>query len=153
MQKPPKTRAEAAAYIIEQIEERGIKVHPSSRLMQMKRVLDRGYIDFENIDFLVALESIRDMYQLRLILEESSMATTGEFKACLRKLLQDESLPQDGNSHTPGRNTQFEMYLAAIASRAGLQPIEYAEPDVICRINGARFRAYPITEPFFLFIV
>ena len=140
MRQSPNTRAEEAAHIVKQVESLGIAIHPSSRLMQMKKVLEHGYIEFDNPKFPIAMESIRDMYQIRLILDESNSHRSNLlFQDSLKKLLRDAALPHKGNSNTPGRDTQFEMYLGAIAERGGLTPTEYAEPDIVCIVNENKF--------------
>ncbi len=106
----------------------------------MLRTLESGYIEYDDARFSVALESIRDMYQLRLIVDEmDSHVENPRFCASVKKLLQDAAAPQDGNSNSPGRDTQFELYLAAIALRGGMLPVEYDEPDVTCNVEGVRF--------------
>lgn len=140
MQSKPQTKVEQAAYILERVESLGIKISPTSRLMQMLRILESGRIEYVDDRFPVALEAIRDMYQLRLIVDEmDTHRNDTRFVANVKKLLQDAATPQDGNSNTPGRDTQFELYLAAIALRAGMSPVEYDEPDVTCTVDGIRF--------------
>lgn len=139
-QSEPQTRVEQAAYIVERVNALGIPVNSASRLMQMTRTLESGYIEYGDPRFPVVLESIRDMYQLRLIVDEmDAHRKDPRFFASVKKLLQDAAAPQDGNSNSPGRDTQFELYLAAIALRGGMMPVEYDEPDVTCNVEGVRF--------------
>lgn len=140
-QKPePQSQIERAVYILERVKSLGVQIHPASRLMLMLRTLESGYIDYGDHRFPIALESIRDMYQLNLIVNEmDSHRNNPKFRASVEKLLQDAALPQNGNSNTLGRDTQFELYLAAVALRGGMLPVEYDEPDVTCTAEGVRF--------------
>jgi hypothetical protein len=139
-QSEPQTRVEQAAYIVERVNSLGIPINSASRLMQMLRTLESGFVDYGDSRFPVALESIRDMYQLRLIVDEME-AHRNDLRFCssVKKLLQDAAAPQYRNSHSPGRDTQLELYLAAIALRGGMLPVEYDEPDVTCNVEGRRF--------------
>lgn len=136
----PQTRVEQAAYIVERVKSLGVRINSSSRLMEMLRTLESGNIEWDDRRFPIALESIRDMYQLRLIVDEmDAHRDNPRFRASVQKLLLDAALPQDSTSGTLGRNTQFELYLAAIALRGGLLPVEYDEPDVTCTVGNAKF--------------
>ena len=119
----------------------GINPHPSSRLMLMLRTLQRGqYAPFEDSQFPVALESMRDTYQLGIIVAQMrAHRDNPKFRDRVRRLLKDSALPQDGGQNTPGRDIQFELYLAAICLNAGLHPVDYEEPDVTCVIDGMKF--------------
>jgi hypothetical protein len=140
MQSEPQKKVEQAAFILERVESLGITINPASRLMRMLRILESGHIEYSDVRFPVALEAIRDMYQLRLIVDEMDAHRNDlRFVANVKKLLQDAATPQDGNSNTPGRDTQLELYLAAIALRAGMSPVEYEEPDVTCNVEGIKF--------------
>ncbi len=136
----PQTRVEQAAYVIGRVQSLGVPIHPTSRLMLMLRTLERGHIEYDDRQFPLALESIRDMYQLRLIIDQmDSHREDPKFRASVEKLLMDAALPQDGNSNTPGRDTQFELYLAAICLRGEMRPVEYDEPDITCTVDGLKF--------------
>lgn len=136
----PETRVEFLAYVIEQLRAVGVRVHPSSRLMLMHRTLQRGYVPYEDDEFPVALEAMRDMYQLGLIVEQmEAHRDNPSFRNSVQRLLKDSALPQDGGQNTPGRDMQFELYLAAICLNAGLLPVNYAEPDVTCVLGGTKW--------------
>ena len=140
MQSEPQTKVEQAAHVIKRVESLGITINQASRLMQMLRILESGYIEYSDIRFPVALESIRDMYQLRLIVDEMDVHSKNlKFVANVEKMLQDAAAPQDSGPNTLGRNTQFELYIAAIALRGGMSPVEYDEPDVTCNVEGIKF--------------
>ncbi len=136
----PQTRVEQAAYVVERVQSLGVRIHPASRLMLMLRTLEKGHIDYDDRRFPIALESIRDMYQLRLIVNQmGAHRDNPKFRTSVEKLLKDAALPQDGSSNTPGRDTQFELYLAAICLRARLLPVDYDEPDITCDVEGLKF--------------
>jgi hypothetical protein len=140
MQSKPQKKVERAAYIFERVESLGITISPASRLWQMLRILNTGHIEYNDVRFPIALEAIKDMHQLGLIVDEMDAHRNDErFVANVRKMLLDAATPQDVNSNTPGRDTQFELYLAAIALRAGMSPVEYEEPDVTCNVEGIKF--------------
>ncbi len=103
MQSEPQKKVEQATFILERVESLGITISPASRLMQMLRILEGGHIEYSDLRFPVALEAIRDMYQLRLIVDEMDAHRNDlRFVANVKKLLQDAATPQDGNSNTPG---------------------------------------------------
>jgi hypothetical protein len=136
----PRTRVEQAAYVLGRVESLGVRIRESSRLMLMLRTLQKGRIDYEDSRFPVALESIRDMYQLRLIVDQmEAHRENPKFRASVQKLLKDAALPQAGSSNTPGRDTQFELYVAAVCLRGGMLPVDYDEPDITCAVEGVKF--------------
>src|SRR5258708_506831 len=53
-------------------------------------------------------------------------------------MVNDSPLPQDDEDF-PGRDYQFQLYLAAICHKAGLVPIRYDEPDIVCTLEGMEF--------------
>jgi hypothetical protein len=136
----PQTQVEQAAYVVERVQSLGIRIHPTSRLMLMLQTLEREQIDYDDRRFPIALESIRDMYQLRLIVDQMEVHRENpKFRASVVKLLKDAALPQHGSTNTPGRDTQFELWLAAICLRAGLLPVDYDEPDITCTVEELKF--------------
>jgi hypothetical protein len=136
----PRTRCGNATYIIQQVRELGLNPHPSSRLMQMHRVLNSGFIRFEDPRFPTALEAERDLQQLGFVFDQlQSHRHNPEFKALVKKALKDSVLPQDNRQESVGRNSQFHLYLAAVCQNAGLVPVGYDEPDVSCTIDGKKF--------------
>ena len=135
----PETYAERADYVVNKLKSLGVSVAPSSRLMQMKKVLEAGYIDYHDARFPIAIESMRDMYQLQLIVEQMASHQENEkFLESAQKLLKDNSVPHNSGAHTPGRDTQFELYLAAVCLRAGML-VDYEEPDVNFVADGTKF--------------
>ena len=134
---PRRTRTEAAAYVMAEFREMGLK--PPSRLVEMHRVLSRGNVPFDDPDFFTALESLRDLHQLIFIFEQLHIhRTNSRFQRVVKHLLNDSVLPQH-DKDSPGRDRQFELYLAAICQNAGLVPVDYEEPDITCFVDGTKF--------------
>ena len=134
---PRHTRTEAAAYVIAQFRELGVE--PPFRVAEMHRVLSRGNVPFDDPDFLTALESLRDLHQLMFIFEQlHTHRDNPRFQKVVEHLLNDSVLPQY-DKDSPGRDRQFELYLAAICQNAGLVPVDFEEPDITCFIDGTEF--------------
>jgi hypothetical protein len=135
-----RTRAENADYVIEQVRALGLNPHPTSRLMRMQRALNRGHVPFEHPDFPAALEAERDMQHLGFVFSQiNSHRDSPKFLQLAKDLLSDSVLPQDNREQSPGRDAQFELYLAAICQNTGLLPVDYVEPDVTCVVGGRTF--------------
>jgi len=135
-----RTRGENATYIMDQVRGLGLKPAPSSRLMQMHRVLNSGFIPFNDPRFSTALEAERDFQQLGFVFDQlQPHRANHEFRSLVKKALKDSVLPQDNQRESVGRDSQFHLYLAAICQNAGLHPVEFEEPDVSCVIDGKKF--------------
>ncbi len=131
------TRSENAAYVVERIRALGFEPHPMSRLMVLKRVLERGFVPYDDPEFPVALESIRDLQHIGFALARMDEHTENpKFKELVKRLLRDSVLPQSDREESPGRDAQLELYLAAICQNAGLLPVDYDEPDITCVAEG-----------------
>ena len=134
---PRHTRTEAAAYVIAQFRDLGYK--PPSRLLEVHRVLSRGKVPFGDADYFTALESLRDLHQLVFIFEQLCFHRDNpHFRNVVKHLVNDSVLPQR-DKDSPGRDKQFELYLAAICQNAGLVPVDFEEPDITCFVNGTKF--------------
>ena len=136
----PLTRWEQAEYVAERLTDFGVRINPSSRIGRILRILRRPeIIEPDNPDYAVALESIRDMYQLRLIVDTmDAHRESPEFELAASLLRKDSALPQDERKDTPGRNHQFQLYVAAVCTNASL-PTRHHEPDVTCVVGGTLF--------------
>lgn len=83
---------------------------------------------------------MRDMQHLELVFKQlRTQLTDPEFLANVKRVLKDSALPQQDLEESPGRDTQFELYLSAICQNAGLLPVARAEPDVTCVAEGLEF--------------
>jgi hypothetical protein len=134
---PRRTYVDAAAYVIAQFEAMGLSA--PRRLVNLHRILQCSFIPFDDPDFRPALEALHDLHQLRFIFEElRDHRDTTAFKNVAKHMVNDSSLPQD-DENSPGRDYQFHLYLAAICHKAGLVPLRYDEPDIVCTVEGAKF--------------
>ncbi|CAN5415341.1 hypothetical protein BH10PLA2_BH10PLA2_34460 [soil metagenome] len=140
MKGEPQTRREQADYIVDLLSGFGVRISPSSRIGRMQRVLNRPeVIEPDDADYEIAVESMRDMYQLRLIVDTMDAHRDSRgFRDSVNFLRKDAALPQDDHADSPGRNYQFQVYVAALCTRAGL-PTWHEEPDIRCDLDGAMF--------------
>lgn len=135
-----RTRGENASYVIGEMRALGMNPNRNSRLMQMHRILNSGYIPFDHSEFPIALEAERDMQQLGFIFDQKGADRDNPtFMKLAADLMMDPALPQDNLERSPGRDAQFELYLAAICRNAGLLPVQHAEPDVSRVANNIVF--------------
>ena len=132
-----RTRVEAAADVLDHVRSLGLNPKSTSRLSAMHQTLQRGYVPFDDSEFSIALESIRDIQDLVFIFDELRVHRGDKnFVRVVKHLLNDSVLPQDDRRNSPGRDAQFELYLAAVCQRAGLAPVEFEEPDILCTVDG-----------------
>jgi len=136
----PTTRREQADYIVERLTAFGVRINPSSRIGRTQRVLHRpDVIQPDDPDYQIVLESIRDNYQLRLIVDTMDAHRESKaFNDAAYLLRKDLALPQDELRDTPGRNYQFQLYVAALCTNAGL-PTRHEEPDITCDVDGTTY--------------
>ncbi len=136
----PRKRREIAEFVIASLNAFGIEAHPQSRLMRMRSVLldGAGFIPPDHPCFETALEAERDMQLLQYVFEQDhAKSRHAGFKRLLHKLTDDPVLPQDNRERSKGRDTQFELFIAAICQAAGFIPVEYPDPpDVTCCVEG-----------------
>lgn len=134
------TKAERGAWVLGQISALGLTPKPNSRLLEMKRVMDRGNVDFDDPEFWIALEAERDMAHLAFVFEQLQQhPNQREFARHVKHLLNDSALPQQNLVNSPGRDKQFELYLAATCQNADLMPIGFGGPDVTFEMDGRPF--------------
>lgn len=135
-----RTLAQAAADVIDHVHALGLEPDATSRLVTMRRTLERGYIPFEDPEFPIALEAMRDIQDLMFVFGELR-AHLGDrnFVRVVKHLVNDSVLPQHDRENSPGRDAQFELYLAAVCQRAGMSPVSYEEPDIRCTVEGTTF--------------
>ncbi|MEZ6049169.1 MAG: hypothetical protein R3C11_27055 [Planctomycetaceae bacterium] len=103
----------------------------------MLRILRRpGIIEPDDPDYLIVLESIRDMYQLRLIVDTMNVYRESPNSiwppGYCGKILPYHNMIMH---NTPGRNYQFQLYVAALCTNARL-PTRHQEPDVTCLVGS-----------------
>jgi hypothetical protein len=129
-----------AKYVIEQFTALGIEVKAGSRIMEMHDLMQREHIPFEDENFMIALQAMKDLVELGFIFDQLNGAgNKDQFRKICKLMLMDSALPQNDRINSQGRDSQFELYLAAICQKAGMRPVDYEEPDVTCHVDGEKF--------------
>jgi hypothetical protein len=131
------TLANAARSVSKNFESLGVRLHPQSRVGQVVDLLkDGGVIEPGDERFRTALEGFRDISILYFVIGRL-LATIDPavLRQKLRRIIKDHVHPQDDLTKSPGRDVQTELYVAAVASKAGLSP-RFEEPDVLCDLAG-----------------
>lgn len=139
---PRRTRSENAKFVVDGISKLGFKIHSASRIGRMHRVLTTGseIVDRKDPQFETALEAERDLQMLGFILDVLQNQLVEEtFRHRFESVLNDTVLPQQNLEHSPGRDAQFEFYIAAICEKAGMRPVLLEEPDITCCVKGKKF--------------
>ena len=137
----PRNQKETAEFVIESLNSLGLEPNPSSRLMKMYKVVTgpNTVIPYGHPDFEIAVEARRDMPVLAFILEQShAKRHDSGLISKLSRVCYDSVLPQTDRQNSPGRDTQFELFVAAICQAEGLCPVGYEEPDIFCTMDGIR---------------
>lgn len=115
---------------------RGINLDGRSRLASYSDALRRYARRSSDRDVRDGLRAVHEVRQLDLIFSQlHSDLTDPECKMLASGQFSPESEPLTG--HTPGRDRQFELYLAAGCRRSGL-PVAVCEPDTIANVAGFR---------------
>ena len=140
-----RNRADAFEFVIGKLESYGLRVDVSSRWGKLRQLFfaadgaPRGIVLPDDPDFELVLEGQRDLNQLSFGFDVFPNDFLSSHLDKLRLLLQDPGLPQDAKKTSHGRNTQAELYAAAICWRAGLCPVTLDEPDVTCTHKEMKF--------------
>jgi hypothetical protein len=131
---------ENAIFVINWLGTHGFTVKPGCRLLEMHDLLQKEYHDYDTPEFWIALESLRDLVELGFIFEElGDHVGSPKFRAIIKRLLDGRPLPQNDRLDSAGRNTHWELYLAAICEKAGMTPVGFDGNDVTCTVDGAPF--------------
>lgn len=136
---------EAAQFVCDSVERLGLSLSPASRLMRMRRSLLKadgspvGVVLPDAPSFETVLEALRDVQLLELVFDRLPPDADAETVAIVRRLLQDSVLPEAGKAHSPGRDAQVELFVAAICRGAGLLDVVHGEPDMRCSFQGKPF--------------
>lgn len=138
-----RTLHEQAEYVRSAIEGMGLNINPSSRVGRMLNAIcgpdgqPRGPIlRDDKKTFLVVREALRDLQLLCFIFDE--LAVSGKVQKMVRRVMKDSVLPQADTERSPGRDTQFELFVGAVANAAGLHP-RFEEPDVVGTVGTLEF--------------
>lgn len=134
--------AENAEFVIERIKALDFYVNSQSRFMKMHRVCTNsaGFIQPNDPEYETALEAVRDLQVLAFVFEQADIhSTDDEFQRLVKNALNDSLLPQEDRNNSNGRDSQFELFVAAICQNAGMLPILREEPDVTCHAGDIKF--------------
>ena len=131
-----------AARVLRELAELGVRVDPSSRIAQQansyldpKGILPQ-IIEPDHCLFQTTLEAMRDLKQIAYILQRLRDAVPqGVLAARLKRLVEDNVLPQDTRGNSFGRDVQCELFVAALCQQARLFAELHESPDVRCRIG------------------
>jgi hypothetical protein len=124
-----------AEFVIETARNLGIEVQPASRIGLMRKVMlgadgKPTYVPVDAPGFQTALEGVRDLQIIAFILDQLRPdLEADDFRFRIKTMLKDAALPQESGPDTKGRDTQCELFVAAICMKAGLRP-KFAEPDI-----------------------
>lgn len=129
--------AQSAKDIEQFFSQMGVSLSPQSRIRQCLDAMNKGgVIQPDDSRFPAAREGLRDVLLLDFSLSQlKGITDCTTLKRLLQRISKDHLLPQDDLKNSPGRDTQTEMYVAAIASKAGLKP-RFSEPDILCELAG-----------------
>lgn len=127
------------------LEDHGLRVSAGSRLDAYQRSLEKALAIAEGTkpprDFDVRLfhHSLFEAEQIGFIVDQLSQPPEVlGWSGRLQSLLSGQADPADESSQTPGRDLQFELFMAAL-SRAGDYRVSLAEPDVVVRHSELPF--------------
>jgi hypothetical protein len=136
-----RTNQDLARFVVKSFTDMGVNVNPSSRVMRQHNVLVKstGVIPFGTAEFFIAVEALRDLQMLGFIFDQANDAENPVFRDLVEKCLSDLTLPEGEKQNTPGRDAQFELFVAAVCKHGGLLPVEYREPDVVFSIGNLRY--------------
>lgn len=136
-----RTKQELARFVVHSFKELSFKVNPSCRVMRQHDlfVKDSSDIDFGTKDFFVAVQALRDLNMLGFVFDQKNDANDDVFLDLVKKCLSDPTLSEDSGKRTPGRDSQFELFVAAACNSAGLTPVEHSSPDVLFSIGNLKY--------------
>lgn len=107
-----------------------LAIKPTSRFQQLKK-LSTGASSAHQ---LVAYQEVGQFLQ---ILEH--LGSDKDWHADIQKVFtSDRPIPARDSTHTPARDAQFELYVAARLSRGNIS-VTKGEPDIICNMDGFKF--------------
>lgn len=102
----------------------------------------------------MAMKDIQEIAFIHEILGDRLL--DGDFRDCLNLMLQDSTSPDGRSTQTPGRDAQWELLLAAIAVRSGMEVSRFGDAlpdwDVRCgkqrwAIEAKRCKEWDSIEP------
>ncbi len=131
----------ATQYVWDEIDKRTETAHRESRFGKMYYALcnldgsARPIVDQNDSNFEIAREAIRDVRQLEFVFDQLTTIPT----FLMSKLIKDSDLPQKDRQNSPGRDTQLELFIAAICNKAKFLPITHEEPDLAVEFRTKKY--------------
>ncbi len=130
---------EAADHVMCVVRGMGFDPSESSRLAQMRNILNKGFNKETDPNFEQACEALRDITLIDFAFDRlGHTVPPNVLRKKVQILVKDSCLPQDDPPETPGRDTQSELHVAATCQAAGIL-ISLDEPDVIVEVNGTQY--------------
>lgn len=134
--KMERTLLDASAFVVERIQQMGCDTCGHSRYGRMRSVLSNGTIEPDHADFAIVLEALRDARLMEFALGQlEGKIPASVLRSLVQKAIQDSTLPQEDLQTSSGRDTQAELYVAAVCQKAGMSPV-FDEPDIRCTLDG-----------------
>ncbi len=93
------------------------------RVFRICRIVEesQGIIDKGDPQWSAHVQAFKDVQEFWYVIDVlGDRLLEQPFKDSFVRSLDDPILPADSGSHTPGRNAQFELFIAAAATRAGM---------------------------------
>ncbi len=115
-----------------------ISPHPACRFAKYRKIFQaRNYGTMSAAPTQEQLYATAELFQMDWIV--SCFAQDDAlWPAIERAFFRDPAVPSHTNVHSPGRDLQFELYVAARLTMAGLSPV-FAEPDIRADLVGWPF--------------
>lgn len=134
----PQAIAVKATYIEQSLQAIGISLPCGSRFYEYSQIVracagecDKAFPKDKTRIAETYLNSVREIHELYLILEmlRESLEEPA-VRERIERTISDPLLMKDQNIHTPGRDSQAELYIAARCVMGGLN-VDFQEPDLI----------------------
>lgn len=103
---------------------------PVGRLAEFVAML-RRHRDRLEVDQRLLPVAFQDLHQLCAIVNQFGDCEDPVFAEKLRAMLRDPLHPADSKPETPGRDNQFELFLASTIKARNVDKITFEEPDLI----------------------
>ncbi len=120
----------------------GIRVSDTSRVASYRKALDRFLEAVSRepscppSDLRLLHQAVHEADQFALIVNEFCRPSiVAKWKPKLQELVSGHDLPETESDNTPGRDLQFELYVAALCSAGGYH-VEPKEPDAVIESDG-----------------
>lgn len=127
------SRTEQALEFIESREVRTV-----GRLRDALELL-RDHRDNRPVDQSLLPTALLDSFQLQQIHKNLSGFEGSGIDRLLTRMVSDPLHPRDSKDETPGRDAQFELFLAAQLAPTNISGLHFEEPDLVVEVDGLYF--------------